>query len=204
MTLKRVTSPTEPAVSLEELKQHIDNAADTQDAYLQMKLDAAQAYVEDETGRALVTSTWEVGLGDWPTKAFLEIPMGNLQSVEWIRYADKGGVVRTVNPSVYKLARIYIPSDPPALGQGTADSGPGRIYLASGASWPSEELDAGEPIVIRVVCGWDGAASVPAPIKQAILMLASHWCRNRDAVATAGTFIPHEMELGFTRLISRY
>jgi uncharacterized phiE125 gp8 family phage protein len=208
MSLKLITAPTEPAVSLAELKSHIQNAADEQDADLQLKLDAAIEYVEGETRRALVTSTWDLYLDRWPDRGCLDVPLGNLQSVTHIKYTDSAGALSTVSAADYKLARTYTPyaaGPPEVLGDGATDAGIGRIYLAYNAQWPTATLDTGEPIVVRFTAGWD-AASVPKPIKQAVLMLASHWARNRDAVVVGNTsaVVSSELALGVARLLGRF
>lgn len=200
MTPKLITKPSEPAVSLEDLKAHVINSADAQDADLRVKLDAAITHVENELKRCLVTSTWEFCLESWPCGNYIEVPLGNLQSVESIKYTDSNGDEHTMDAGSYRLARVYTPENT------TTDVQGGRIYLARGSSWPSAVLEAGEPIAIRFVCGWADAANVPVPIKQAILMLASHWNRNRDAVVVGNTaaVVSSELAIGVQRLTSMY
>lgn len=198
MTTNLITASTEPAVSLSELQAHLRTSSPEEAGDLQLKLDAAIRYIETETGRCLVTSTWEEFLPQWPCQHYIELPLGNLQSVTSIKYTDSTGAVITMSAGDYKVQRTW------SAANGQNDAGIGRVYLAYGATWPSATLDTGEPIVIRFVCGWD-AASVPLPIKQAILMLASHWYRNRDAViAGSSGNVSAELALGVERLISVY
>jgi uncharacterized phiE125 gp8 family phage protein len=187
--LKLVTAPTEPAVSLEELKAHLRIEGDAEDGDLALKLAGATEYVAGDLRRCLVTTTYDLRLDRWPDRAYIDIPLGNLQSVTSIKYTDSAGVEHTVDPASYKLAHTYTPADPlavpPVVGDGALDAGIGRLYLAYGASWPSATLDTGEPIVIRFTCGWDEASHVPSLIKQRILMLAKSHYTVRDAFVIA-------------------
>jgi uncharacterized phiE125 gp8 family phage protein len=193
-----ITAPTEEPVSLAELKGHLRITNTDDDADLSLKLFAATAWVRNELGRALITSTLDIHLKAWP-RGFLYLPF-NVQSITHVKYTDSAGVLRTVEPTTYKLVCAYDP-----LSDDT-DMGAARLYLAYGQSWPSDTLDVGEPIVIRFVAGWANAASVPTPIRQAVLMLAAHWYRNRDAVVLGNTaaVVSAEVALGVQRLIAPY
>ncbi len=210
MSLKLVIAPTEEPVSLEELKAHLVTTSDDQNDDLAEKLAAAIAHVSNELRRCLVTTTYDLLLERWPCREYLDIPLGNIQSVTHIKYTDSAGTVTTVDADTYKVTRTYTPADaeadPPVIGDGVLDAGIGRVCLAYGQYWPTATLDTGEPVVIRFTCGWDGAANVPLPIKQAILMLAAHWFRNRDAVVigNAASSVSSEVALGVQRLCSMY
>jgi hypothetical protein len=205
--LKLITPPAEPAVSLAEFRAHLNNQSDSDDADLSLKLDAAIEHVASDLRRCLVTTTYDLALPAWPCRGYLDVPLGNLQSVTYIKHTDSAGTLQTVSASDYKLARAYTPyaAGPPEVGDRSLDAGIGRIYLAYNKQWPSATLDTGEPIVVRFTCGWD-AAYLPTPIKQAILMLASHWYRNRDAVTVgnAASVVSAEMALGVARLCAPY
>lgn len=211
MNLKLVTAATEEPVSLEEFKQHLklDLAQKDENADLAIKLLAARRHVENSVlrGRALVTSTWKLTLECWCGAArcycgrfannlflaldfrpsYIELPLGNLQSAA-VTYRLSDGSEQAFTD--FRLERTYTPAAPtavpPVTGDADSDAGIGRLYLAYGKSWPSATLDVGEPISIAFTAGWDGAENVPGDIKLAIMMLAAHWYRNREAV-TMGT-----------------
>jgi uncharacterized phiE125 gp8 family phage protein len=212
LTLRLVSAPAAEPVSLADFKGHLnlDNptAPNEQDGDLALKLAGATEYVAGYLRRCLVTTTYDLRLACWPDRAYLDIPLGNLQSVTHIKYTDSAGVEHTVDPATYKLAHVYTPADPnavpPVVGDGTLDAGIGRLCLAYGASWPSATLDTGEPIVIRFTCGWD-ADSVPKPIVQRILMLAKAHYTNRDAfLAGDGAKSVAEIALCGERLTSQF
>lgn len=204
MSLKLITAPTEVAVTVAELKASLRGAEDAEDDDLGLKLTAATELVAAELRRCLITATYDLHLAAWPCRQFIELPLGNLQSVAYIKYTDAAGTLNTVDPSWYKLTRTYTPSDDDTDGDGVLDAGAGRVWLAYARYWPTAILDTGEPITIRFTCGWDGAASVPTPIKQAILMLGAHWFRNREAVQMERGVVSEEVALGITRLCSMY
>ena len=54
--------------------------------------------------------------------------------------------------------------------------------------------------------GWDSAAKVPSPLKQAILMLAAHFYQNREATLNEGTAasVSKEVVFGLRALAGRY
>lgn len=207
MSLRLITAPIDPAVSLSEFKAHLNNQSTSEDADLTLKLDAAITHIENDLRRCLVTSTWDLYLPAWPCRGYIDVPLGNLQSVASIKYIDSAGVQQTVDAGAYKTTRVYTPyaAGPPEVGDRSLDAGIGRVYLAYNRQWPSATLDTGDPIVVRFTCGWD-AAYLPVPIKQAILMLASHWYRNRDAVIVGGTAsaVSAEVALGVQRLCAVY
>lgn len=201
MTLTRIAAATENPVTVEELVLHarIDGTSDQQD--VADKISAAVEYVEttELRGRALITSQWELKLEHWPGQCteldwygfhrdyrngYIEIPLGNLQSVGTITYRQSDGTVTTWPSTEYRLERLYAATD------GTTDKGIGRVYLAYGKSWPAETLDVGEPITIPFTCGWKDAASVPVSLKLAIEMLTAHWYRNREAVTVGSRVAP--------------
>lgn len=198
MNLRLITPPTGAAVSVDELKDHLVNSSDEQIADIALKLGAAETWMRNELDRPLITSTWELALGRWPC-SYIDLP-ANTQSITHIKYTLALTAEQTLASTVYKLSRAYDPAS------GDSDAGPARLHLAYGQSWPTGTLDVGEPIVIRLVAGWKDATSVPVPIKQAVLMLASHWCRNKDAVVLGNTaaVVSAEVALGVRNLIAPY
>jgi uncharacterized phiE125 gp8 family phage protein len=62
-----------------------------------------------------------------------------------------------------------------------ASAEPGRIRPAFGSFWPVTQPTL-KAVSITYQSGYLDAASVPEPIKQAILLLFGHWYANREAV----------------------
>lgn len=200
--LRLITAATEAAVSIDEFKIHARLDGHDEDSDILTKLTAAQDYIADEElgGRALTTSTWEYSIEGWPCRSYFEMPLGNLQSVTWIKYTDSAGTVNTWSSAEYKLVRAYAAST-----DGTNDAGLGRVWLGVNRCWPSAMLDTGEPITIRFVAGWKDAAHVPAKIKAAIELMAAHLYRNREAVTTGNMNVESKpLAMAVEALCSKY
>lgn len=191
MACKLLIPPTAEPVSLAEAKTHlrIDLELADHDLDLEMKLLAARIYVEQVTHRALVDSTWDWVLDAWPRERHIIVPKGRLTAVESIIYKDAGGAQHTMPAADFEADTV---------------SDPGRLVLAAGACWPAAGLKASHGISIRFRAGWDPAA-VPAPIRLAILMLAGHWYRHREAVTTgANHAISYPLALAVHSLLASY
>jgi uncharacterized phiE125 gp8 family phage protein len=117
----------------------------------------------------------------------LELPKPPLQSIEEVVYIDSNGVEQTLAASAYKVDAL---------------TDPGRIAPAYGEVWPTTRAEP-NAVRIRFVAGFgDSSSAVPAPIKQAILLLVGHLFENREAVQSAGDF--YRLPLGAEALLSPY
>ncbi len=132
----------------------------TVDPYLTAILKAAREHVEDITGRAILTQTWDYYLDEFPGDDYIQLPFGNLQSVTHIKYTDSDGTQTTMTVTTEYLVE-------------TNGEGYGRIVLPYGETWPSFTEYTSNPIVIRFIAGWTTAALVPYKIKAAIKMIAA-------------------------------
>jgi len=147
----------------------LTNAATTaEDALLTSIIQSAREVVEDETRRCLMTTTFDLYLDRFPTKNYITIPFGNLQSVTHIKYTDSSGTETT----------MVVTTDYTVETNGEKC---GRIVLPYNGTWPTATLKPSNPIVVRFVCGWAAANLIPSKIKQAILMIAHDLWSNRSA-----------------------
>ena len=143
------------------------NAATTaEDDLLTALIAAARGHVEDVTGRALLTQTWDYFLDEWPTENFIKLPFGNLQSVTSVKWKDSEGAEATLAVSTDYLVE-------------TNGAGIGRIVLPFSVSWPTNTLYPSNPIAIRFICGWTAAALIPQRIKSAVLLLCADLYESR-------------------------
>lgn len=175
MGLKRITAPAQPAISLEEAKSQValyegDGSLDT---LIQRYCDAATAFVERYTGRALITQTFRLSLNHFPyfghnppypeygqSFADIRLPRPRLQSVTSIKYDDENGTEQTIDPSLYRV---------------TSDLEPARIEPAFNQVWPQIRYQR-EAVRIVYVAGYgNDSASVPEDIRHAILLMVSQW-----------------------------
>ncbi len=176
-----VTGPAEGPLTVDEVKEHLRVDAADEETLLDAYLAAATGWAESYTGRALVTQTWDVYYARWPGPEGFELPLPPLQSVTSIQYTPEGGAPATLAAGVYQVV---------------AAREPGRVLPAHGQEWPAEPLQpaAALPIVVRMVCGYGAAGTVPAGIRQGIRWLVGHMMENREAV-TMGSLMPQQVPM---------
>ena len=185
MALKLQTAPSVEPVSKAEAKLHLRVDIDTDDDLITALVVAARRYVEAASRRSLITQTWDLVLDTWPESPF-EIPRPPLQSITSITYVDDDGDTGTVSSDDY-VVDTY--------------SEPGRVALASGASWPGATLQELAGVRVRFVAGFgDASTDVPENYIQAMKLLIGHWYENRKAVETTGA-VPKPLELAVQALV---
>lgn len=167
MGLSVVTPPNDEPLSLDEVKQHLKLDIDDDDelviaAYLPAVREACENYLS----RSLITQTLRQTFDCWPSCMRLEHPP--VQSVTSIEYVDDNGVTQTLDPSAYQ---IDLSSD-----------GPARIMPAYGEVWPSVRPDTFNAVTVTFVAGYADQASVPGPIRSAMLLFIAHLYENRSAI----------------------
>ena len=132
--LNLVTAPASEPVSLEEAKRRIrvGSTVTAEDEDIATSIVAARKAVERETGRALITQTWEGRLDYFPGGMEIPFPKPPFQSVVSVKYIDTDGNEQTLATTEY-----------------TADATGelGRIFLQWGKSWPSTRV---EPNTVRI------------------------------------------------------
>lgn len=209
----RTIAPTETPVTVEEAMSHLN--ADSLDAGIQSaiarSISAATGYLDGcdgLLGKALITQTWRLYLPafyescccdypfDWPSGSLssqaIKLPLSPLQSVTEISYTDTNGDQQVLDPdTAYRVID-------------------GRLaeVLPIG-SWPTVQTANPRAVSITFVAGFaDDAAAldIQAPeLREAILLLISHWDIHRDAVVgVEGRDSSTELPLGFSALIAPY
>lgn len=188
--LRLITGPSVEPISLNEVKAQlrIDGSAD--DTLLTSYIAAARAYVESTTGLALNTQTWEMTLHDWPYGSNpIVLPKQPVQSITTITYADQANQTQTLASSVYEIDVTRTPA---------------FITLTENSDWP-DIYDKQAAITIRFVAGYGAtAASVPEPIRQAMLLLVGHWYANREQVTLGAGLTATQLPLGMDALLQPF
>ena len=201
------TLVTEPAVEpmlLTEVKPYLrlDDLTDSaDDLYITSLITVAREYCEEYQHRAYITQVWEVSLERFPRDGRdsvnnninddkIEIPKGRLQKINSITYKDTAGVVTTMQPDI-----DYIVSTRGILG---------RVCPPFGKTFPVCLLYPLDPIVINYTCGYGNDGSkVPARIKQAMLLLISHWYDNRMVINDLRGVNPAEVSFAVTAILTK-
>lgn len=172
------TAPAEEPISLSEAKLHCHIDHTEEDALITSLVTAAREYVEQVTGRALITQTWDLYLPCFPC-GDIKLPFGGLQSVSMFEWTDSAG-----GTNAWTVSGGNLMDGSTLMAHIDTVSEPALIQLAYAMTWPTTTLKTSNPIHIRFTCGYGDAADVPGPFKQAMLLLVEHFYRNRNAVVT--------------------
>lgn len=166
---RRVVEPVEEPVTLEEARGQCRIDGTAEDELLAGAVGAARQHLEEITGRALLTQTWELFLDAWPGGREIALPRPPLQSVTSVKYVDVDDVEHTLAGAAYLVDTVGLP---------------GRLVLREGASWPAAALRAVNGVCVRFVAGWPEPGDAPAELRLAARMLVGHWFENREAVSS--------------------
>ena len=165
------TEPTQEAVSVEELKDHLRITGSNEDTYLKRLATAARRAAEVYLGKKLVDTTLVGYLPAIPSgECFLLMP-GPVRSITSIDYYATDNTSQEWTSDDYTL---------------DATGNIHRVYRNYGASWPSATR-TWNPISAEWVAGYGASrTAVPEDIRQAVLLLAAHlWAARQPAdVAT--------------------
>jgi uncharacterized phiE125 gp8 family phage protein len=169
MSLILTAGPALEPVTLAEAKAHLRVDASAEDTLITSLIVTARLNVEAAAGLALVTQGWSYLLDGWPRGRALELPLRPVQSVAAVRLFDESGASTTLDPATYLLD-----------GAGA----PPRLVRQGALHWPKPGRVA-SGIEIAFTAGFgNAAADVPAPIRQAVLLLVAHWYEHRSPVET--------------------
>lgn len=188
-----IVGPALEPLDLEEVKKQRRFSPTTLDTLFDLWISAARQQFEEQTGRQLITATWERWLSAFPSTTEIELPHPPLQSVVSVTYDDANGTAQTFDAASY---RVIAPAGP--YGRR------GRIALVSGASWPSSSGLAAS-VRIRYTAGYGGApGAVPELAKYALLMLVGHFHKYGEQVQEAKNNVLQELPLGAAQVMRAF
>ncbi|MCT4557412.1 MAG: head-tail connector protein [Pelagimonas sp.] len=188
MMLVEETQVPEAALPVAELKQHLRLGSgfaedDVQDPVLKSFLRAAYAAIEARTGKALIQRSFVATLDGWREITGQVLPVSPVQSITDISIVDQLGIGAELASSSYRLKQdMFQPEVKPI-----------------GGCLPG--VPSGGSVEIRFQAGYGPAFDdIPADLRQAVLLLASHYYEYRDETALGQGCMP----FGVTSLIARY
>jgi uncharacterized phiE125 gp8 family phage protein len=188
-----ITPPAASPLSLDLAKAQCRVEHTDDDVLIQSLIDTAVAWIDGPRGwlgRCLMPQTleyrldsfypedwqcrgqmiWEQGVwSNWERRPFqnrLKLPFPPLISITSIIYEDLNGVDQTLTSDGWKV------------------DAEGDLEAAWQIPWPSGRVDA-DAVRIQYQAGYpllNSAPNIPAAIRHAMMLLVSHWYRNRDAV----------------------
>jgi uncharacterized phiE125 gp8 family phage protein len=171
------TAPTVEPVTMNDLASvHLRVDGPLENALIANAITAARQWVEGETGRVLLTQTWELRFarfcGPW-----IELPKPPLIAVTSVTYLDSTGVRQTWDPTLWSFSA-------PAGERAER----GRLFPIPYGIWPVA-LDFPDSIIVTFTAGYGPAAIyVPAALKQAVLLQTADFYQHREATIT-GTIV---------------
>jgi uncharacterized phiE125 gp8 family phage protein len=166
MGLRLITAAATKPVTTAEAKAHLRVDGSDEDTLIDSYIAAATSFVENYTGRALISQTWELVLDDF-TDA-IQIPKGPVQSITYVKYFDTAEAEQTLALDQYTLDNV---------------SDPAWLVKPDDVNYPTV-ADGVNNVIIRFVAGY---STLPAEIKAAILLLIAAWFDNRSTGEIADT-----------------
>ena len=188
MMLVEETSVPLLALPVAEFKQHLRLGSgfgedDVQDSVLESFLRAAMAAIESRTSKVLIERIFSWSLAVWNSDQGQGFPVAPVSAVESVTLVDRLGDSAIVAPSAY---RLFADQQRPQL----------RPTAACLPTIPSDGQ-----VEMRFLAGFGPEWSdVPADLRQAVMLLATHYYEYRDETALSGGCMP----FGVTSLIERY
>lgn len=183
MTARLITGPAVEPVTLAEAKLHLRVEHDADNALIGSMIAAARMAAEHETGRLLITQTWEEVLDAFPAEIALHT--GPVLAIASVKYIDAAGAEQTLDPSAYALDNVGVPA---------------WLTPAYGTDWPAPR-DVVNAVKVRYTAGYGAAGSdVPELIRMWICLQLGAMYENRAAAGSTQTY-----SLPFAdRLLDRY
>jgi len=191
-----ITAPTDTPVSLAEAKARlrVESANTDEDDLITALVDSATAYLDGYTGilgRCLMPQTWRTFYESFlecdddppvslPTKVgpTLRLPFPGVTAAV-VKYYDAANAQQTVDSSQYQILVDDLGS-----------------FVAFPYTYvPPNTYFRADAVSVDLTAGYADAASVPAPLKQAILLLVGDWYQSRET-AQAGRIaaLPYAVE----------
>ncbi len=205
--LSLLSAPAIEPVSEAEARAHLRISGESELALMLGHIRTARQAVESWTGRALINQSWRWMLDGWPGSAsqewwdgvrvgtmrnsaarFIEMPKAPLVSVNSVTLFNDAD-----QSTVWVAANYFVDTT----------SAPGRLVLRNAASVPLPQR-AASGLQIDFTCGYGaGSGDVPAPLRQAVLMLTAHYFENREVMQGADGG-GHVLPLGVHALLAPY
>lgn len=170
MSLVLNIAPTEEPVSVVEAKQYMHVTADEDDTQIGTMIVAARSLVESYTGRALVTQTWCMTLGNKALFRRIELPKPPVQKIGSITLYDRFDSAITLSDADYDCDVI---------------GGICTVQLHGNMLSAQANLCCHDAVRIVYTVGYGAASAVPDAVKQAVLDITLELYSNRGIASMA-------------------
>jgi len=178
ITSSLVTGPAVPPVTVEYAKKHIKAISSAEDILVATWIEAARSYFEEQTGRQIITATWEAWLDGCPDcRGRIELPKPPLQDVISVQYVDASGTLVSFDDGASPVTLSYAVKAPRG-----EYAGRGWIEPIYGVQWPTSRAESGA-VRIQYRAGYgDSEEDVPALITGILAFLIGNHDQFRAAV----------------------
>lgn len=177
MPIEIITSPdainaTEAAALTASFKLYLNvPAAQTEDdALILSALYGARAFLENATGRVMISTVFREYFDGWPksergeASRIIELSKGPVTAIASVQYLGEDGTTWNTLAATEYRTDIFSPL--------------ARIELASGASWPTSDLYNGILNVrVQYTAGYASTAAQPVPLRGAAALLGGAFYR---------------------------
>jgi uncharacterized phiE125 gp8 family phage protein len=175
VSLVLITGPALEPVSLAEAKAHLRVDDSAEDALISSLIITSRLHIEAALSLALLTQTWAYWRDAWPARDSVELPLRPVQAITSVRTYAESGAASVLAPDIYAL---------------DGDRLTPRLLRRGLQTWPRPGR-ARSGIEITMVAGFGATTTdVPAPIRQALLLLAAHWYEHREPVEIGTSLTP--------------
>ena len=168
---KIITQPSTEPMLLTYVKNFLKlDGISADDDLVSALLTAARQRCEEYCNIKFIDTVIEQVYDEFPKGRTLEnclhMTIGNVSSVEFVKYYDESGTLQTWSDTDYDLD--------------TYDKA-GRICVTTGKSYPSSDTDRINNVVVRYTSGFGvNATDVPEAIKHAILLQVGYMYNHRE------------------------
>lgn len=163
MSLVMTGAPALEPVTLAAAKTHLRVDSALEDVFIASLITTSRVQVEAILGLALITQNWTWRFDAWRLGG-VAFPLAPVSAVTSVRTQNSDLSYSILAPAAYIVDGA---STPPRL-------------VPSRGNFPSPAV-AAIGIEIQFTAGYGAlAADVPAPLRQAILLLVAHWFENRE------------------------
>lgn len=167
MRFTQSVAPAEAVLTTAEAKSHLRVDHSTDDTLIDAQVAAATSWVEEFTGRQLVTATWLLTLDRFPHSACPIIlprpPAATVTSITWTKSDETTDTV---------TASDYVLDNQDELSRH-------RIVLKDAFTWPTDTRNFAS-VRVLYTAGYGAAAAVPDVYKTAIKLVVGNLYENRE------------------------
>lgn len=181
----RTTEPTlyQEPVTVDEARVQCDLGGNSaHDDKFKRWIPAARAQVEQDTGLVCFTGTFTMKMTEWPYEDWFAIDeLRPVTSITSITYLDGDGTSQTLATTVYAFESSGVKQ---------------FVRLKYGQTWPATRGDI-NGITVTFVAGYATVLDIPQRLKQACLLLITHWFENRGVIGDGG-----ELPMAYSALVN--